>query len=279
MTNETQPDTAQIKQRITSIFDIVADGYDNPSTRFFSFCADKMLDILQPQQNTRLLDIATGTGAVATSAAQMLLPEGKVHGIDLSKNMLDEAFKNAQKMSLSNIELQIMDAEKPLFEPDHFHYITCSFGIFFLPDMAAALINWKHIMQPGGKLIISSFAPGAFTPFSDLFKSRMSQYGIEIPEAAWFRLSDENECRNLITNAGFTDVEVIRKQMGYHLLNTDDWWEILWQTGFRGFLNQLSATDLASFRKEHLQDIEALKTDDGLWLDVETLFTTAKKPD
>jgi len=279
MANESQPDTAQIKQHITSIFDIVADGYDNPSTRFFNFCADKMLDILQPKQNSRLLDIATGTGAVATSAAQMLLPEGRVHGIDLSEKMLDQALKNAQKMSLNNINLQTMDAEKPIFKNDYFNYITCSFGLFFLPDMAGALINWKHIMQPGGKLIISTFAPDAFTPLSDLFKSRMSHYGIEIPDAAWFRLSDENECRDLISNAGFTNVKVTKKQIGYHLLNTDDWWEILWQTGFRGFLNQLSETDLASFRKEHLQEIEKLKTEEGLWLNVDTLFTTASKPD
>ena len=89
----TQPTSDDIKQNITALFNIVAEGYDNPSTRFFTFCADKMLDILQPKQNTRLLDVVTGTGAVATSAAQMLLPEGRVHGIDLSEKMLDKALK------------------------------------------------------------------------------------------------------------------------------------------------------------------------------------------
>jgi len=277
MTNESQPDTEQIKQRITGIFDIVAERYDNPSTRFFTFCANKMLDILQPKKNSRLLDIATGTGAVATSAAKMLSPVGKVHGIDLSEKMLDKAIENAQNMSLNNIELHIMDAENPVFNADHFHYITCSFGLFFLPDMHSALINWKRIMQPGGTLIISTFAPGAFTPFSELFKSRMKNYGIEIPDAAWFRLSDENDCRELISNAGFKKVNVTRQQMGYHLSKVDDWWEILWQTGFRGFLNQLSTADLEKFRKDHLGEIEELKTEDGLWLDVDTLFTTATK--
>jgi len=62
MQNKDQASPQQIKQHITSVFDTVASGYDNPSTRFFYFCADKMLDILEPKQNTRLLDIATGTG-------------------------------------------------------------------------------------------------------------------------------------------------------------------------------------------------------------------------
>jgi len=271
------PDADQIKKNITGIFNVVADGYDNSSTRFFTFCADKMLEILQPKPNTKLLDIATGTGAVATAAAKKLLPEGKVHGIDLSEKMLEQAHKNAKKMLLNNIDLHTMDAENPTFTTDHFRYITCSFGLFFIPDMPNALSNWKRIMQPGGELIISTFAPGAFTPLSDLFKSRMKNFGIEIPDAAWFRLSDENECHQLISNAGFINVKVTRQQMGYYLQNTEDWWQILWQTGFRGFLNQLSASDLENFKTEHLKEIENHKTKNGIWLDVDTLFTTASK--
>jgi len=48
--NTNQPTTKDIKQNITALFNIVADGYDNPSTRFFTFCADKMLDILKPKK-------------------------------------------------------------------------------------------------------------------------------------------------------------------------------------------------------------------------------------
>jgi len=277
MSTETQPTTEDIKQQISSLFNIVADGYDNPSTRFFHFCADKMLDILQPKQNTRLLDIATGTGAVATSAAQMILPEGRVHGIDLSEKMLDVAFKNAEKMALNNIDLHTMDAEKPVFKSDYFDNITCSFGIFFIPDMQKALENWLNILRPGGQLIISTFAADAFSPLTDKFRSRLLNYGIEIPDTHWFRLSKTEECQQLLESAGFTDVNVTEKQMGYHLLNIEDWWDILWNTGYRGFLNQLSAADLTSFRAEHLKELEEFKTKDGLWLNINTLFTTASK--
>ena len=277
METNTPPTPEQVKQRITDVFDTVATGYDNPSTRFFYFCADKMLDILEPKQNTRLLDIATGTGAVATSAAQKLLPEGRVHGIDLSEKMLDIASKNAAKMALTNIDLHTMDAEKPDFKSDYFHYITCSFGIFFLPDMPTALKNWQRILQPDGKIIFSTFASEAFSPLTDLFKDRLSQYGLDIPEASWFKLSVPAECESLLSNAGYSNIKTETKQMGYHLLNIDDWWEILWNTGYRGFLNQLSATDLVRFRAEHLKEVEALKSDDGLWLNIETIFSTATK--
>ena len=275
--NTTEPTTEDIKQNITALFNIVAEGYDNPSTRFFSFCADKMLDILKPKKNTLLLDIATGTGAVATSAAQMLLPEGRVHGIDLSEKMLDVALKNAQKMSLNNIDLHTMDAEKPIFKSDYFHNITCSFGIFFIPDMANALSNWLRILQPNGTLIFSTFAPEAFSPLTGLFKDRMEKYGISVDSASWLRISEEEQCHKLLEQAGFSNIKVEEKQLGYHLLNIEDWWEILWNTGYRGFLNQLSASDLSKFRTEHLKEIEEYKTKDGLWLNIQILYSTAKK--
>lgn len=266
-----------IKQNITALFNIVADGYDNPSTRFFTFCADKMLDILQPKQNTRLLDIATGTGAVATSAAQMLLPEGRVHAIDLSEKMLDIALKNSQKMCLNNIDLHTMDAEKPIFKSNYFHNISCSFGIFFIPNMSNALKNWLRVLQPGGKLIFSTFTPEAFSPLTGLFKDRMKQYGVLIDAESWLRVSEESQCRKLLEQAGYTDIKTEEKQLGYHLLNTEDWWEILWNTGYRGFLNQLSTSDLTKFRAEHLKEIEKHKTEDGLWLNIQILYSTAKK--
>lgn len=271
------PSPIEIKKNITKIFDIVADGYDNPSTRFFTFCADKMLDILQPKQNTRLLDIATGTGSVATSAARILLPEGRVHAIDLSEKMLAIARVNVKKTSFSNIDLYTMDAEIPIFESNYFHNITCSFGIFFIPDMANALHNWLRILRPGGTVIFSTFASDAFSPLTGLFRERLKQYDILIPDEKWFRLSKEEECHQLLNDAGFTNIKTQSLQLGYHLLNIDDWWEILWNTGYRGLLNQLSANDLKQFKADHLKDLEPFKTEDGLWLNIQTIYSTADK--
>jgi len=61
------------------------------------------------------------------------------------------------------------------------------------------------------------------------------------------------------------------------LLNTDDCWDILWNTGYRGFLNQLNVSDLSRFKAEHLNEIEQFKTDDGLWLNIH-IYSSARKP-
>lgn len=66
--------------------------------------------------------------------------------------------------------------------------------------------------------------------------------------------------------------------MGYHLANHIDWWEILYNSGLRGLLEQLEPTQLAQFRIKHLAEIDKLKTDQGIWLDVEVLFASGKRP-
>jgi len=105
------PEHQQLVEKIASLFDLVADVYDNPSQRFFSFCADRLIHKIQPYQGHKLVDIATGTGAVAIPAAQAVGPSGRIHAIDLSANMLEQAEKNIKKMPLANIDLHEINAQ------------------------------------------------------------------------------------------------------------------------------------------------------------------------
>jgi hypothetical protein len=66
--------------------------------------------------------------------------------------------------------------------------------------------------------------------------------------------------------------------MGYHLASEQDWWEIIWNSGFRGILNALDASQQATLQAQHLEQVAALKSDDGIWLDVDVLYTQAEKP-
>ena len=62
--------------------------------------------------------------------------------------------------------------------------------------------------------------------------------------------------------------------MGYWLADENEWWNVVWNAGFRRLLSQLPAGDLPRFREEHLREVAALKTRDGLRLDVGVRFTT-----
>ena len=270
--------TDQDKQNVISVFNLVSSHYDNQSMRFFAFCADRLISHLRPKTDAKILDIATGTGAVALAAAQALGPQGRVQAIDLAEDMLNKAIANFQRAGLSNIDFHIMDAESLEFKSRYFDNVTCSFGIFFLPDMLAGLTSWRQVLKPGGRVMFTTFSANAFQPLAEMFRQRMESFGVAIPVENWMRLTTEQECQELLESAGFTEVQVVKEQLGYHLNSPDDWWEIIYNSGFRGYLEKLEAKQQGQFRIEHLAEIQSLMSDKGLWLDVETLFSTGVRP-
>lgn len=67
------------------------------------------------------------------------------------------------------------------------------------------------------------------------------------------------------------DVQVKRLNLGYYLESADQWWDVVWNGGFRGIVEQIPSAAVARFREEHLQEIQKLVTADGLWLNIEVL--------
>lgn len=267
------------KKAVTSVFNLVSKLYDNPSLRFFPFCADKIVDHAKIKPGQKVLDIATGTGMVAIAAAQAIGDEDRIQAIDLSEGMIDQAQANMNRAGLSNVDFHIMDGENLEFENNYFDVITCSYGLFFMPDMPAALKSWLRVLKPGGKIIFSSFAPSAFEPLSGMFINTLAEYDINPPTPRWLQLAEEDLCKQLLTDNGFETAQVTQAQLGYHLKDTNDWWEVIQSAGYRGLYEQLPQEYRAEFQTKHLAEVEKLKTNKGLWLDVQTLFTTALKPE
>lgn len=266
------------KQATAQVFNLVSKLYDNPSLRFFPSCANKMVDYAKIKRGQKVLDIATGTGMVAIAAAQAVSNEGRVQAIDLSENMINQAQENLNRAGLSNVDFHVMDAENLEFKNNSFDVITCSYGLFFMPDMSAALQSWLRVLKPGGKIIFSSFAPSAFVPLSEIFINNLAEYEIFPPTPRWLQLAEEKLCKTILQENGFIESQVTQTQLGYHLKESKDWWQAVQSAGYRGLYEQLPQEHRADFKEKHLTDVEKLMTDKGLWLDVQTLFSTATKP-
>ena len=266
------------KQAITSVFDLVAKKYDNPSLRFFPSCADKIVDYAKIKPNQKVLDIATGTGMVAMAAAQRLSNGGRVQAIDLSENMINQAQSNLKDAGLDNVDFHVMDAEALEFESNFFDVITCSYGLFFMPNMSAALKSWLRVLKPGGKLIFTSFAPSAFQPLTEKLMATLAEYDIVPPTPRWLQLAEEDLCKQILIDNGFEEPQVTQAQLGYHLDEFHQWWEVIQSAGYRGLYEMLQQEHRAEFKEKHRIDIDKHKTEDGIWMDVQTLFSSALKP-
>lgn len=270
------------RKRAAAVFDRIAGSYDDAALRFFPFCADRLIVRLKPARGAKILDIATGTGVVALAAAQAVGEEGRVVAIDLAEAMLDRLQVKIDKFGLRNIDLHVMDAAALDFRRDYFDDAICSYGLYFLPVMAAGLKEWVRVTKPGGRVAFTVFGRWAFQPMIELFIKRLRRYGAvspdnEMPLAA-MRLAEPLRCRELLANAGLRKIEVVTEQFGYHLKDETQWWDVVCNSGMHEWVEKIPPPVRDSFKTEHLAEVRTFVDENGLWLDVETHLAFGTKP-
>ncbi len=263
-------------------FNRIAPGYDVPALRFFPFGADRLVARLNPMRGAKVLDVATGTGAVALAVAQAVGDSGRVMAIDLAEGMLDRLQEKIDKFGIRNVDLQVMDAASLEFRREYFDNVVCSFGIFFLPDMFGGLKEWIRVTKPGGRIMFTVFGKQAFQPMMEQFIKRLERFGVTSPDGSmpFFAapLVDPDDCRALLNRAGLEDIDVTTEQLGYHLKDENEWWDVLWNSGMRNLVEKIPSEQRESFREGHLAEVRPLVGDQGLWLNVEAHFSSGTKP-
>ena len=269
-------------------FDTVAAGYDHPSLSFFPETAKRLVEHLQLNPTDHLLDVCTGTGCVALTAAEKL-SQGKVTGIDLSSGMLQQAKKTARdggnagnagaigsakfiQMDVDELSLEKLNrADKP------FDIATCSFGLFFLEDMTQGLTNIASTVRQGGKVAITTFAGEAFSPMADIFIKRYESTGGEVPPLSWKRLATEELIKEQFNAVGITKVDIYHEPLGYHMTDPQMWWDVVWNAGWRALLNQMPEEEQIEFEKVHRKEIADVIGDNGVWFNTEVLIAVGEK--
>jgi len=139
---------------IKSIFASIAPNIDFLST-FFSFGLDqgwreRLVSLMALSGRETVLDVCSGTGKLAFLIAEELDKGGSVHGVDFSKEMLDEASKKITPRR-SNIRFDVCDAKKLIFPDSSFDAVTVSFGMRNVIDTTAALQEAHRVLKPGGR--------------------------------------------------------------------------------------------------------------------------------
>lgn len=264
------------KQLLQQTFDMVSQGYDHPSLAFFPETAKRMVVHLKLQNSMQLLDVCTGTGVVALQAAGQL-SKGEVTGIDLSAGMLSQAKHKAELQNLNNTRFVQMDLDNLSFPDKYFDVATCSFGLFFLDDMQQGLKNIASKVKPQGKIAISTFNEGAFEPMSSLFIKQYEAFGYEAPPLSWKQITTDQQISDIFADAAIQLIEIHREPLGMYLSSAQDWWDIVWNAGYRGLLNQMSDEELAYFKEQHIREVQKLCDDSRVWLNTGVAIAIGEK--
>jgi ubiquinone/menaquinone biosynthesis C-methylase UbiE len=103
------------KENINELFDKVATTYDMKGPRFFSYFGQKLVDFSQISMNIRVLDVATGRGAVLYPTLEKVGISGSVTGIDLSEEMRKKTTTELEAKKIDNARILRMDADSLAF--------------------------------------------------------------------------------------------------------------------------------------------------------------------
>ncbi|SCZ65290.1 class I SAM-dependent methyltransferase [Thiohalomonas denitrificans] len=267
----------EARQRVRATFDAVSDAYDCQPLRFFQRAAECLPGIFDFNGNESVLDAAAGTGIPALVMAPHL-PRGSVTAVDLSEGMLAQAETKCRAADIDNIGFRPMDMTAMDFDDGAFDAANCSFGVFFVEDMAGTLRHIASKVKPGGSVVTTHFREGSFGQLTELLGNRIEAYGLPKPPPGWQRVATEAQNLALFEAAGLKGVEVSRHDLGYFLEDAQQWWEVVWNAGYRGLISSLDDQQLAQFKREHLEEVAGLAGPEGIRLDIEVLITKGTRP-
>ena len=232
---------------------------------------------LKPGQ--KVLDVACGTGWTTMRVAELVGDTGFVTGIDIADLLLDVARKKTEDSDLNNIEYREGNAESLEFNDQTFDVITCASSIFIFDDKHKALNEWLRVLKPGGTVIFSTYGERTFQPVIGLYNSKLIEWGKE-KTSPGPEIDNPQECRELLTDAGFKNVKTITEELGFYFTDKDECWNQLANSlALRTRLSILEPEEMEQFKTEHYKELDTMVTDHGIWIDLPVHFGIGEKPE
>src|SRR5258708_1934056 len=151
-----QPLTDPAKIKAATTYNSAADHFDDVPLAFWGVVGRRTVERLDLKLGATVLDVGCGTGASALPAAELVSSSGKVIGVDLAEKLLEQARSKAAQRQLENVEFRLGDMTDLGFPDRHFEAVVSVFSIFFVPDMEAQVRELCRMVEPGGKLAITT---------------------------------------------------------------------------------------------------------------------------
>lgn len=183
-----------------------AGGYESAFAPFTGAYAEVALDLLGVAAGDRLLDVATGTGAVSLRAAAL---GAEVLATDFAPGMVELVGDRLAAAGHASARTAVMDGQALELDDDAFDAAISMFGLIFFPDMDRGARELARVVRPGGRVAIGTWNLAGFR-LVDLVQQALSAVvaGLPSPTPSWARVGDADGLSVLLRDAGLTDVVV-----------------------------------------------------------------------
>jgi demethylmenaquinone methyltransferase / 2-methoxy-6-polyprenyl-1,4-benzoquinol methylase len=172
------------------IFDAVAADYDGPAQAFGLFqyrrWHQELVAIVQQHPATLVLDMCTGTGAIAKALGAT---GARVVAADISRAMLESA--EARGLAAA-ADLVQADAASPPFTPQVFDSVVFSYLLRYVTDVPNTITGLANLVRPGGLMASLEFAvpDGHWRPLWLIYTRAILPAGLALRSPGWRRIGN-----------------------------------------------------------------------------------------
>ena len=174
--------------------------------------SERMVELAGIGPGDRVLDVATGTGEPAVTAARRVAPDGHVVATDISASMIAGAERRAAKLGIANITFRTAAAEHLDDPPASFDAALCRWGLMFMPDIDGALRHIRGLIRDGGRFAAAAWAEPSEVPTLGIERGVLAPYFDDghfahgIDHLGAFRFAAPGLLEEVMKAAGLRDV-------------------------------------------------------------------------
>ena len=189
--------TIQDKNKlVNSVFSNVHKKYDLMndimSLGIHRLWKEKFINWMNPQPNTKLIDVASGTGDIAKLFFKKTNQTGKITCVEPNKKMLEQGKIKLKRYS--TIHWINSQAEKIPVKNNTFDYYSISYGLRNVSNINIALKEALRVLKPGGRFMCLEFSKIDNELINFLYK----QYSKSIPLIGKFVVGSEKPYEYLV---------------------------------------------------------------------------------
>ncbi|MDJ0948282.1 MAG: class I SAM-dependent methyltransferase [Alphaproteobacteria bacterium] len=207
---------AQLQRRVQRYgWDRAVDAYENGWRTQLAPAQWLMLDMVDPSEGERVLDVACGTGLVSFRVAEAVGDLGEVIGTDISGEMIETARRIAAERGLDNVRFERCDAEDLFVDDEAYDAALCGLGLMYVPDPVTALKEMWRSLKPGGRAAAAVWGARSNCGWAEIFPITDAQVVSDVCPL-FFQLGTKDALARAFAAAGFADVRSERIKTTLH---------------------------------------------------------------